>query len=61
MAWSPCNSKLAVCTVERVVWLFDEQGERQDKFSTKPANSSVSMPAIIVGTYCILFFPSVVG
>lgn len=36
MAWSPNNSRFAVCTVDRVVLLFDEQGERRDKFSTKP-------------------------
>lgn len=41
MAWAPCNSKLAVCTVDRVIWLFDELGEKRDKFATKPANSSV--------------------
>lgn len=48
MAWSPCNSKLAVCTVDRVVWLFDEQGEKKDKFSTKPTDSSVSFPLYAV-------------
>ncbi|XP_072318787.1 intraflagellar transport protein 172 homolog [Eucyclogobius newberryi] len=36
MAWSPNNTRFAVCTVERVVLLYDEQGERRDKFSTKP-------------------------
>ncbi|XP_054618204.1 intraflagellar transport protein 172 homolog [Dunckerocampus dactyliophorus] len=39
MAWAPNNSKLAVCTVDRVVLLYDEQGERRDKFSTKPIDS----------------------
>jgi len=42
MAWAPNNSKLAVCTVDRVVLLFDEQGEKRDKFATKPADSTVS-------------------
>ena len=41
MAWASNNSKLAVCTVDRVVLLFDEQGEKRDKFATKPADSSV--------------------
>uniref|UniRef100_A0A7N8X0V8 Intraflagellar transport 172 n=1 Tax=Mastacembelus armatus TaxID=205130 RepID=A0A7N8X0V8_9TELE len=36
MAWAPNNTKFAVCTVDRVVLLYDEQGERRDKFSTKP-------------------------
>ncbi|XP_030838935.1 intraflagellar transport protein 172 homolog isoform X2 [Strongylocentrotus purpuratus] len=39
MAWAPNNTKLAVCTVDRVVLLFDEQGERRDKFGTKPLDS----------------------
>lgn len=37
MAWSPNNKRLAVVTVDRVVYLFDEQGERKDKFATKAA------------------------
>jgi len=36
MCFSPNNRRLAVVTVERVVYLFDENGERKDKFSTKP-------------------------
>lgn len=43
MAWAPNNSKLAVCTADRVVLLFDENGERRDKFSTKPVDSKVSL------------------
>ena len=42
MAWSPNNSKLAVCGVDKVVLLFDDQGEKRDKFATKPADSSVN-------------------
>ncbi|XP_041486898.1 intraflagellar transport protein 172 homolog [Microtus oregoni] len=38
MAWSQNNAKYAVCTVDRVVLLYDEHGERRDKFSTKPAD-----------------------
>uniref|UniRef100_A0A2K5CVW5 Intraflagellar transport 172 n=1 Tax=Aotus nancymaae TaxID=37293 RepID=A0A2K5CVW5_AOTNA len=41
MAWSQNNAKFAVCTVDRVVLLYDEHGERRDKFSTKPANMKV--------------------
>jgi intraflagellar transport protein 172 len=37
IAWSPNNQRLAVVTTDRVVHLFDENGERRDKFSTKPA------------------------
>uniref|UniRef100_A0A3Q3FQ83 Intraflagellar transport 172 n=1 Tax=Labrus bergylta TaxID=56723 RepID=A0A3Q3FQ83_9LABR len=39
MAWAPNNTKFAVCTVDRVVLLYDEQGEKKDKFSTKPLDS----------------------
>ena len=41
MAWAPNNSKLAICTIDRVVLLFDELGEKRDKFATKPADSTV--------------------
>lgn len=40
MAWSPNNLKLAVGTPDRVVLLFDENGQRRDKFSTKPSDPS---------------------
>uniref|UniRef100_A0A672S8A0 Intraflagellar transport protein 172 homolog n=1 Tax=Sinocyclocheilus grahami TaxID=75366 RepID=A0A672S8A0_SINGR len=42
MAWAPNNSKFAVCTIDRVVILYDEQGEKQDRFTTKPADPKVS-------------------
>lgn len=45
LAWSPNNHKLAVATVDRIILLFDEHGERRDKFSTKasdPANGKNS-------------------
>ena len=41
---SPNTRKLAVCSVDRIVHLFDEAGERQDKFSTKPADPKVALP-----------------
>lgn len=36
--WSPNGKKLAVCTTDRVVILFDEDGVRRDRFVTKPAD-----------------------
>lgn len=48
MAWSPNNLKFAVCTVDRVVLLYDEQGERRDKFSTKPLDSKYGKQSYIV-------------
>ena len=41
MAWSPTNNKFAVVTTDRVVILFDDTGERRDKFSTKPGDPKV--------------------
>jgi WD40 repeat protein len=41
ITWSPNNQKLAVVTADRVVQLFDETGERKDKFSTKPSDPKV--------------------
>jgi len=41
LAYSPNNEKLAVCTYDRVILLYDEQGEKRDKFSTKPADPKV--------------------
>ncbi|CAM9769485.1 unnamed protein product, partial [Phaeothamnion confervicola] len=38
VAWAPNGRKLAVCTADRVVTLYDENGEKRDKFSTKPAD-----------------------
>ncbi|XP_073712376.1 intraflagellar transport protein 172 homolog [Misgurnus anguillicaudatus] len=38
MAWAPNNAKFAVCTIDRVVILYDEQGEKRDRFTTKPAD-----------------------
>jgi len=37
LAWSHNGSKLAVSTADRVVHLYDDMGERRDKFPTKPA------------------------
>ena len=36
LVWSPNGKRLAVCTSDRVVWMFDENGVRKDKFATKP-------------------------
>ena len=36
LCWSPNGKKIAVCTTERVVLMFDEEGKQKDKFSTKP-------------------------
>jgi intraflagellar transport protein 172 len=43
MAWSQNNQKFAVCSADRVVHLFDEMGEKRDKFATKPCDSKVTI------------------
>ena len=43
LAWSPNNNKLAVCTYDRVVLLYDEHGEKRDKFATKPSDAKVGL------------------
>uniref|UniRef100_A0A674II76 Intraflagellar transport 172 n=1 Tax=Terrapene triunguis TaxID=2587831 RepID=A0A674II76_9SAUR len=48
MAWSYNNAKFAVCTVDRVVLLYDEHGERRDKFSTKPADAKYGRKSYMV-------------
>ncbi|XP_030054442.1 intraflagellar transport protein 172 homolog [Microcaecilia unicolor] len=48
MAWSQSNAKFAVCTVDRVVLLYDEHGERRDKFSTKPADAKYGKKSYVV-------------
>jgi len=38
ICWAPNGKKLAVCTTDRFVLMFDENGVRKDKFATKPAD-----------------------
>lgn len=37
MAWSPNSKRMAVSTADRVVQLFDENGDKQDRFNTRAA------------------------
>ena len=48
VAWAPNNKKFAVCTVDRVVQLYDDQGEKRDKFSTKPADPNVNATHAVI-------------
>ncbi len=36
----PYSSRLAAVSTDKVVYLFDENGEKRDKFKTKPAEAS---------------------
>ncbi len=40
IAFAPNNQRLAVVGADRVIHLFDENGEKRDKFSTKPADKA---------------------
>lgn len=48
MCWSPNCQKLAVATADRTVLLFDDTGERKDKFSTKPSDPSASRASYVI-------------
>ncbi len=50
LCWAPNNTKLAVCNYEKLVILFDEQGEKRDKFATKPADPKVNYSAALCDT-----------
>ncbi|VDK75197.1 unnamed protein product, partial [Onchocerca ochengi] len=39
MDWSPNGKKLAIANADRVILLFDENGNRRDKFATKPIDT----------------------
>jgi intraflagellar transport protein 172 len=41
IAFAPNNVKLAVANVDRVIHLYDENGEKRDKFACKPAEKEV--------------------
>jgi len=49
LTWSPNNKRLAAATSDRVVHLFDELGERKDKFSTKPGDAKGAKNYMVTG------------
>ncbi|XP_065171784.1 intraflagellar transport protein 172 homolog [Atheta coriaria] len=48
VTWSPNNKKLAVATSERQVLIFDDDGEKRDRFSTKPADSEAGKKSYVI-------------
>jgi hypothetical protein len=54
VAWSPNGKRLAVVTTERLVLLFDEEGTKKDKFTTKPIDK-VLYALCISATFCPCF------
>eukprot|EP00191_Tetraselmis_sp_GSL018_P001208 CAMPEP_0177614748 /NCGR_PEP_ID=MMETSP0419_2-20121207/22933_1 /TAXON_ID=582737 /ORGANISM="Tetraselmis sp., Strain GSL018" /LENGTH=1707 /DNA_ID=CAMNT_0019112051 /DNA_START=174 /DNA_END=5298 /DNA_ORIENTATION=- len=51
LCWSANNKKFAAVTTDRVVYLFNENGERKDKFKTKPADANAP-PTYVVRGMC---------
>jgi len=47
VCWSPNNKRLAVADHNRFVHLFDESGERRDKFATKPGDAAAQRTYVI--------------
>jgi intraflagellar transport protein 172 len=41
ICWSPNNLRMAAVSTNRIVYLFDENGEQKDKFPTKPGDANV--------------------
>ena len=52
ICWSPNNKRVAVVTVNRIVHLMDDQGNRKDKFSTKPGVKV----RVLQGAYIFLLY-----
>ncbi|RKP02229.1 hypothetical protein CXG81DRAFT_25089 [Caulochytrium protostelioides] len=48
-AWSSQHQKLAVATADRIIQIYDDLGERKDKFSTKPLDSKTQTSYAITG------------
>ncbi|KAI9178878.1 hypothetical protein H9P43_005540 [Blastocladiella emersonii ATCC 22665] len=48
-AWSPNGQKIAIANADRVIVLFDETGERKDKFSTKAADPNAGKNYTVTG------------
>ena len=38
LCWAPNGKKMAMCSTDRVVVMFDDEGNRRDRFATKPAD-----------------------
>ena len=49
LTWSPNNKRLAVATFDRLIVLFDEDGERRERFSTKPADGKSKRGYVVTG------------
>lgn len=48
IAFSPNNLKIAVATSDRQILLFDTNGEKRDRFSTKPFDSEAGKKSYVI-------------
>jgi len=48
LCWAPNNQKLAIATCDRQVLLFDEEGKKRDKFSTKPYDPEAGKKSYLI-------------
>eukprot|EP00435_Cladocopium_sp_Y103_P010102 s747_g2.t1 len=42
ISWSANTTRLATVGADKIVQLFDEQGDKQDRFQTKPADKAAA-------------------
>lgn len=52
LTWSPNQQKLAVANADRTIILFDEHGEKRDKFAAKPGDPNTSRTGYIIRSIC---------
>lgn len=52
LTWSPNQQKLAVASADRTIILFDENGEKRDKFATKPSDPNNAKNSYIIRSIC---------
>lgn len=48
LSWSPNNHKLAIATSDRQIFLFDDKGEKRDRFSTKPVDPEAGKKSYVI-------------
>lgn len=54
VSWSANNQKLATVAADKVIQLFDDSGEKKDKFNTKPTDPQ-KVTYYNLSVLCILF------
>ena len=59
ICWSPNNVKFAVATADRLVLLFDQDGVRRDKFSTKPADPAAGKKSYVITSKDFHFYSNI--